>query len=193
MSSEKSKTLKKIKGSNHILHPDSGLVLRSAKERIVIGRFENNEITPLDAEAISLSDANNFEYDKSLLNEDGDDEAEAEEEVDEGEASASATEEEGTDTSPEPVVQPEHVEKPATTVKVSGKDSIVSHLGLFSENHSNLLNNLSKTVSDLENSYLTKITTLENDLASKSKDYDDMKTQFDSLNAKFQGIKSLFS
>ena len=67
MSTEKNKiVLKKIKDSTHILHPDSKLVLQSSKERIVIGRYVDNEIVTLNDESIELCDKWNFKYDKSI-------------------------------------------------------------------------------------------------------------------------------
>jgi hypothetical protein len=81
MSSDKNKiVLKKIKDSTHILHPDSKLVLQSSKERIVIGRYVDNEILPLNDESIELCDKWNFKYDKTFLKSDDiEDTGEAEE------------------------------------------------------------------------------------------------------------------
>jgi hypothetical protein len=90
MSSDKSKILKKIKGSTHILHPESGLVFKSAKDRIVIGRYENSEIVSLDKKTVELCETWKFNYDKTIISEDEEDGEEAEEEA---EAEAEAEEE----------------------------------------------------------------------------------------------------
>ena len=97
MSSEKSKLLKKIKGSTHILHPESTLVFRSAKDRIVIGRYENETVIELDNKTVKLCEKWNYKYDTSLIiteeaEEATEDEAEAAEEAEEAEE-AEATEE----------------------------------------------------------------------------------------------------
>ena len=66
MSSEKSRLLKKIKGSSHILHPESTLVFKSAKDRIVIGRYDNETIVELDNKTVKLCEKWNYKYDTSL-------------------------------------------------------------------------------------------------------------------------------
>ena len=53
MSSQSSKSrgkivLKKNKTINKIWHPESTLVFKSSKEKLVIGRYEDGEIIPLD-------------------------------------------------------------------------------------------------------------------------------------------------
>jgi hypothetical protein len=69
-------TLTKIKNSTHILHKDSGLVFRSQKERIVIGKFNNGEISSLNREDISICDQWGFKYDEELIEDDAEDQGE---------------------------------------------------------------------------------------------------------------------
>ena len=45
---------KKIKNSSNIYHPESSLVLRSIKDKVVIGRFENKNIIPIDSKSLEL-------------------------------------------------------------------------------------------------------------------------------------------
>lgn len=86
-------TLKKIKGSDNILHPDSGLVFRSQKDKVVIGKYEDGEILTLDNSMVELCEKWNFKYDQDLLvEEDENEENENIEETEEG-----AEEEDGED------------------------------------------------------------------------------------------------
>lgn len=50
-----------------IYHPDSKLVFRSAKDRTIIGRLEDDEVISLDKKAISLCEKYNLKYDESLI------------------------------------------------------------------------------------------------------------------------------
>ena len=207
MSTDKSKALKKIKGSNNILHSDSGLVLKSAKERVVVGRFENNEVVlfdTLDKETLSLCEELNLEYDKTLVSEDV-------EQVEESNSQEEEEEEEGEDEGEveenvEEIPQPSPVENEPVSVKQvpvevavpvqkadTSTNSILSNVILFSDSYSKSLQDLRTTVSTIEQEYLVKIVNLENNLASKTQECNEVKSQFDALNAKFQGIKSLFS
>jgi hypothetical protein len=75
--------LKKNKEINKIWHPESGLVFKSSKEKLVIGRVEDGEVIPLDDDALDLCTQWKFKYDTSLVEEVDEDE---EEEGDEAEA-----------------------------------------------------------------------------------------------------------
>ena len=46
--------LKKNTTINKIWHPESTLVFKSSKEKLVIGRFHDNDFVPLDDEALDL-------------------------------------------------------------------------------------------------------------------------------------------
>jgi len=70
--------LKKNTIINKIWHPESTLVFKSSKEKLVIGRFHENEFVSLDDEALELCVQWKFKYDTSLVDE--------EEEVSEGES-----------------------------------------------------------------------------------------------------------
>jgi flagellar biosynthesis GTPase FlhF len=80
--------LKKLQNTSHIWHPDSTLVFKSVGEKVVIGRFENDTIIPLDEKSLELCEEYKFKYDASLIknDEDDDDEEEADEEEEEEEA-----------------------------------------------------------------------------------------------------------
>jgi len=60
-------TLVKNKKLDCIYHKDSMLVFKSANEKLVIGRIENDEIISLDEKALELCEVHGFKYDESLV------------------------------------------------------------------------------------------------------------------------------
>ena len=52
---------------NKLYHSDTGLVFKSATEKVVIGRIVDDEFVSLDEEALDLCQQNNFRYDESLV------------------------------------------------------------------------------------------------------------------------------
>ena len=76
--------LKKLKGTDHVYHRESGIILRSSDVRTAIGRYENDTpIYSLTNEYIEKCKKLRFQYDESLLEED--DDQEEDEEQDENE------------------------------------------------------------------------------------------------------------
>ena len=68
MSDNKRKIImKKLTAFNTIWHPETTLVFKSQKERLVIGRYVDGDIISLDDDAIELSAEWNFQVDKSLI------------------------------------------------------------------------------------------------------------------------------
>jgi hypothetical protein len=61
--------LKKLKEYDTMWHPDSTLVFKSSTEKLVIGRYVNNELISLDEEALELCEKWKFKYDSSLIEE----------------------------------------------------------------------------------------------------------------------------
>jgi hypothetical protein len=59
--------LKKLKELDTIWHPESGLVFKSATDKVVISRWVNEENFPLDDEAIELCEKWKFKYDTSFF------------------------------------------------------------------------------------------------------------------------------
>jgi len=78
--------LKNLKEHNTIWHPQSTLVYKSKKERVVIGRFVDGELIPLDDIAVELCDEWRMKPDESLL--ENDDEASTHDSKDDDEASS---------------------------------------------------------------------------------------------------------
>ena len=68
MASEISKKLAKHKKTGRLYNKDTGLVFNSAeKDRLVIGRLDNDEFVPLDQEAVDLCEKHGVKYDESLV------------------------------------------------------------------------------------------------------------------------------
>lgn len=57
--------LKKNKTLDMIWHEESTLVFN--KDKVVIGRFENNELIPLDKQCVELCEQYKFKYDETLI------------------------------------------------------------------------------------------------------------------------------
>jgi len=84
MSSTKNKiVLKKLKELDTIWHPESTLVFKSSKDKVVIGRYENQELISLDDECLDLCAKWKFKYDKDLVQEDEEEEEKEEKEDEE--------------------------------------------------------------------------------------------------------------
>lgn len=82
--------LKKNKSIDRIWHPESTLVFKSSKEKLVIGRYDGEELIHLDDEALNLCTTWKFKYDTSLVeeedvtaSEEGDEEGDEDEDEDE--------------------------------------------------------------------------------------------------------------
>jgi hypothetical protein len=71
--------LKKNNKLDCVYHKDSMLVFKSATEKLVTGRIENDELLPLDEKALELCEEYGFPYDESLVETEEADAAEAEE------------------------------------------------------------------------------------------------------------------
>ena len=68
MSTAKKKMVyKKLSEYKTIWHPESTLVFKSQKERLIIGRYVNGELISLDDEALDLCQEHGFTPDDSLL------------------------------------------------------------------------------------------------------------------------------
>ena len=116
--------LKKLKEYDTMWHPDSTLVFKSSTEKLVIGRYVNNELISLDEEALELCEKWKFKYDSSLIEEevetDGDD-VEDEKVQEEGEE---PTDEEEEDQKTEEV-SPEPEETTGSINSIEIKDVVV--------------------------------------------------------------------
>ena len=75
-----------------LYNKETSLVFKSAKEKLVIGRIENETVIPLDQRAVELCEENGFDYDESLVTiEEASGEENGDEEDDNGEPSVKET------------------------------------------------------------------------------------------------------
>lgn len=76
--------LKKLAAHKTIWHPETTLVFKSQKERLVIGRLEEGELIALDDQCVSLAEEWSFNIDETLIQEesDGDNQEESDREED---------------------------------------------------------------------------------------------------------------
>ena len=88
--------LKKLAAHKTIWHPESTLVFKSQKERLVIGRLEEGELIALDDQCVSLAEEWSFNIDETLIQEesDGDNQEESDREEDAEESEGTGESEE---------------------------------------------------------------------------------------------------
>jgi len=80
MSSEKNKVLlKKIKDSPYILLKDYNLVIKSSKDKTVIGRYVDEKILHLNKESKEISEKIGFNYDDTFIKDEDDEQGDEEE------------------------------------------------------------------------------------------------------------------
>ncbi len=167
--------LKKLSALNTIWHPETTLVFKSQNDRLVIGRYVNCEVIPLDEEAILLCNEWNFKPDPTIIPDEGD---QGEEESDaEGEGGLDNGEPDNGVFTPEisvPISVPQRCE--------SGADMVVR-----------LTSAMVVELVDIVNSR-------EEALVSKTKEMDDLQARYTELETlhnamekKFSAMKSLFT
>jgi len=189
--------LKNLKKYKTIWHPESTLVYKSKKERIVIGRCVEGELVPLDEKALELCDHWNMKPDNSLIDSEHDSENDQDEEEHEGEHEGEDEgehegedegedegEHEGEDEAPPPVdILPEKEADVPTTEKRS-----VSRLGIdqavkiYNEHSATFMSELANWNSSLSSR-----------LQASEKKYDDLVAKYDAIKTKFDTMKSLFA
>lgn len=183
--------LKKLSSHNTIWHPESTLVFKSQKDKLVIGRYVDDEIIPLDDEALSLCETWKFKPDESLF----DGEEEEAEKVDE-EAENEESEEENVDkeTVQVPTVIPkETVQVPIVIHKEESKEP--THLIKSSENRSihDITNKFTKQVFAEFDILIEDNTSLKSQLAENLSAFADLQKKYDDIKKKFDTMKSLFN
>ena len=201
--------LAKLKKYNTIWHPDSTLVFKSQKERLVIGRLVDKELVSLDDEAIELAEQWKLKIDESLLESGSDSEDQESEDQDsqsdegsqfEDEKQESAKESEDDEVNEEQNT-PESVdilekqrEEKSTDIKVD-TPKVVLHVDTSLEDNkltNEIMQNARKTV-DLINGLETKLDTVCKEKETLQLSYDELKTKYDTIMNKFNTMKSLFN
>ncbi len=246
MSNSKTKmSFKKIKNSTNILHNDTGLVLRSVKDKVVIGRLENESVITLDKICVDLCEKWNLKYDEELLKKDEEDEEGDEEEADEEEAGEeeageeeageeeageeeageeeageeeageeeAGEEEAGEEEAGEEEEAPKIEKKPDTpknkpvkkiepiiTEDLNKNVYIMELTSQFSENLFKYFDNLNSTyiskITELENNIITNNNTIDrltNELNTEKENHIKTNQDLSNLQTKFNNIKNLFS
>lgn len=195
--SSKKIVLKKLPSHNTIWHPESTLVFKSQKDRLVIGRYVDDEVIPLDDIAINLCETWKFKPDESLFEAENEPSGEEEESNDEMSTEKISTPPvEKIPTPVEKISTPvEKIPTPVSNKINSGSENIQSITESFTiklygavdilinEKNSLLsqLHDTEETLSDLQNKYDEKEETLS-DLQQK---YDDIKKKFDTMKSLF--------
>jgi len=194
-----------------IYNKDSGLVIKSEKDRVVIGRIEDDAVIPLDEKALELCEKFGLEPDKTLLEETAQEEAEpeeteeAEEEPREEAEEENAEEEESEEKEEEPKPPvgkgkkdvpketPKEAPKPATkedAKKVSGKtsgDPLVTLAVNFQQKISVELEQHQRGVQEYVSGLTENLTAVQEELVNVKKELEETKKKLKGMIALMQG------
>ena len=221
MSLSKSKkiSLKKLVEFNTIWHEDSRLVFKSKEETVVIGKFENGKIQPLKEEDIDACEKLRFKYEivavkkedvveetveeeeeeveeteETAEEEDVEETAEAEEEVEEGEDSVEAAEAEEEEEVDEELVEGEQqevtTEEDKEEEKIERKPQPTS--SSFTTTSSDDFTKSIQTTVDIWLKAVDDIKTLQNNLKSKTADFDDLHAKHEALKVEYKVLQENF-
>jgi len=176
--SSKKIVLKKLNTHNTIWHPESTLVFKSQKDRLVIGRYVDDKIIPLDEEALSLCETWKFKPDESLFEGEETEKLEAEEEAEEEES------------------EQENVDKDIVSTVVPKESSV---LNKNSENSSrtslleDLTDKFTKQVFTQFNLLNEENSSLKAQLMENETAFAELQKKYDDIKKKFDTMKSLFN
>lgn len=202
-------SLKKLAEFNTVWHEETGMVFKSQKELIVVGKLVNKQIVPLSESDITTCEKFKFKYEVTEPVEEEEEVEEVEgEEGEEEEAEEGGEEEEVEEVSeeekpePEPVASPEVVKMASmgneTITEV--QEEIVKEIHKVPASVSKEVDEFTKTLLNLDRIWKTttesnngKIQSLEIELEKTKKEYVDLQDLYDKMKQKFDGIKQLFS
>lgn len=202
--------LTKIKNSNNILHKESKLVLKSQKEKVVIGQMDDEgEIASLNNEAIKLCKKWGFKYDPDFIdeneNEEDQEETENVEETDDVEEQTDDVEEQTDDVEEtHDVNETVNIEKQDENVVKKELEPLVIPNKIKTSYIRDLTNEFSSQLYNsfdlLHQTYLSEVSDLQNSVLTKNKiieeltlKHENTENELNILKKKFEGIKSLFS
>ena len=198
--------LKKLSSLNTVWHPESGLVFKSQKERLVIGSYVNDTLVDLDEDSLALCEEWNFKPDESLLANEDEEEPEEEEpeeeqsndepeeEEPEEEQSKEEPEEEQSKEEPEEEKSDQVLEKEKDSVKLTNNDD--ETISFIKQLSNNLFNELVPIVEKLQKELVSKndqVKSLNEKLCIKRKEYDELEEKYKMMDQKFKTMKSLFT
>jgi hypothetical protein len=172
-SSSKKIVLKKLNTHNTIWHPESTLVFKSQKDRLVIGRYVDDKIIPLDEEALSLCETWKFKPDESLI--EGEDTEKLEAEQEESDQEESEQENVNKDIDQVSTVVPKESENSSGTSLLEDltdkfTKQVFAQFNLLKEENTSLKSQLTEN---------------ETAFAELQKKYDDIKKKFDTMKSLF--------
>ena len=183
-SSSKKIVLKKLNQHNTIWHPESTLVFKSQKDRLVIGRYVDDKIIPLDEDALNLCETWKFKPDESLF--DSDEKAENEE----------SEEEENVD---KDIDQVPSVVTEDTVLVSTVVHNVSSLLVKKSENNSgtslleDLTDKFTKQIFTQFNLLNEENTCLKSQLRENETAFAELQKKYDDIKKKFDTMKSIFN
>ena len=197
--------LKKLSAHNTIWHPESTLVFKSQKERLVIGRMDDAELIHLDEKCVELAEAWSFNIDESMLQGESEESEEAIE-TEQGKQDESEDEPDPDGTGePSSLVRATTFSPQPTTSAVSGSSTCIAKdvAEIIDGLQGLLAASVSKT-SDTVLAYATdlsdKLMERESELVDARKENDALQAQlvesqgkYDAINSKFDAMKSLFN
>ena len=190
--------LKKLKTLNTIWHPESALVFKSQKEKIVIGRYVDDQLVHLDDKALKLCDEWRFKPDESLLDseEDGEEDEEENKEEDEEKDKKEEEEDEGEDKNYHFISNT--YSKTLESLKEYTKHLTfavqeVEHCFEQSETKNTSLRNDLLAKTEEINNLQSENASLRNDLLAKTEEMNNLQSEYDVIKKKFDTMKSLFS
>lgn len=216
-SSTKNKiVLKKLKDTDNVWHSESTLVFKSSKDKVVIGRYSEKEIIPLDDVCLELCSKWKFKYDKDLVEveEDEDEEENVDENLDvNGDEDLNGN---GDENDEQEEVGPEivHIKDESDKEYQSQEDIIVheikkdntksQHINYKQAYLTDITSDFSKKIynyfDSVNQKYNEDLLNLKNDISAKDKIHSDLlkehesvKQELKNLKTKFEGIKQLFS
>ena len=200
---------KRLKEYDTIWHPDSTIVLKSATEKVAVGRFVDGEMIKFDDETLKLCKKWKFKYEaekEKSVEKDVEEEAE-EEDAEEEEVEEEDAEEE--DAEEEEAVE-EDAEKEDAVEEDAEKEDAVESKQIPEKEQADFsvkfvflnkcLSELSSSVHSHKKNTEKEIDILKNKLVEKNKEYDSLYSKFNEvedkyikLKTKFEGIKNLFA
>jgi hypothetical protein len=197
-------SLKKLAEFNTVWHEETGMVFKSQKEIIVVGKLVNKQIVALSESDIATCEKFKFKYEITEpveeeeeveeVEEGGEEEVEegGEEEAEEGGEEEEVSEEEKSE--PEPVPTPKVITEEVTNKhEAEETPTVPASVSKEVDDFTKTLLNLDRIWKTTTESNNGKIQSLEIELEKTKKEYVDLQDLYDKMKQKFDGIKQLFS
>ena len=169
--------------------------MRSIKDKIVIGRFENKNIIPIDSTSLELCTKWRFKYDKDLV--EGDESTYSEEEQEEHEEEEEQEEQEEQEEHEEEEEQEEHEEEEEQEEHEEGEEQEEHEEEEEEEqeiknNYNTIINSIKSTSDDTIKLILSlsdKVKKYEKEIRDLKKDLKDTKENYNKTSKKLESIK----